>query len=80
MPIVVASYEGGGFSETKENRKRSTLEHREITQKYLGKKAFKYRLVMLLTLAPVRTLIAESPALSGVYNAVKSGIYKLFKK
>ena len=80
MPMIVASYEGGGFSETKENRKRSALEHRQITKKYLGKKAFKYRLIMWLTLAPVRTWIAENPALSGVYNAVKSGIYKLVRK
>ena len=81
MPAVVASYEGGGFSETRENRKRSALEHKEITAKYLGKtKAFKYRMIMWLTLAPLRTMIAESPALSGMYNAVKRGIYKLLRK
>ena len=81
MPVIVASYEGGGFSETKENRKRSALEHREITTKYLGKaKVFKYRMIMWLTLAPLRTWIAENPALSGIYNGVKSGIYKLLGK
>jgi len=80
MPIIIASYEGGGFSETKENRKKSAMEHREITQKYLGKKkVLKYRMIMCLTLAPLRTWIAESPALSGGYNAVKRGIYKLLK-
>ena len=81
MPVIVASYEGGGYSETKENRKRSALEHKEITMKYLGKaKVFKYRCIMWLTLAPLRTLIAESPALSGVYNGVKNYIYKLLRK
>lgn len=81
MPIIVASYEGGGFSETKENRKKSSMEHRIITKKYLGlTKCFKYRLIMWLTLAPVRTWIAENPALSGMYNGVKTGIYKLLKK
>lgn len=81
MPVIVASYEGGGFSETKENRKRSALEHKEITMKYLGKaKVFKYRCIMWLTLAPLRTLIAESPALSGMYNGVKNYIYKLLRK
>jgi len=81
MPVIVASYEGGGFSETKENRKRSAQEHREITTKYLGKvKAFKYRMIMWLTLAPFRTWIAENPALSGIYNGVKNGIYKLLRK
>ena len=79
MPIIIASYEGGGFSETKENRKKSAMEHAEITKKYLGAtKSFKYRLIMWLTLAPVRTWIAENPALSGMYNGVKNGIYKRF--
>ena len=81
MPIIIASYEGGGFSETKENRKRSAMEHKEITTKYLGEaKVLKYRLIMWLTLAPVRTIIAESPALSGVYNGVKNGVYKILRK
>lgn len=81
MPVVIASYEGGGFSETKENRKRSAMEHREITTKYLGKsKVFKYRMIMWLTLAPLRTAIAENPALSGMYNGIKNGIYKLLKR
>lgn len=81
MPVIVASYEGGGFSETKENRKRSAVEHKEITTKYLGKaKVFKYRIIMWLTLAPLRTVIAENPALSGIYNGIKNGIYKLLKR
>ena len=81
MPVIVASYEGGGFSETKENRKKSAMEHREITEKYLGKKkVMKYRMIMWLTLAPLRTVIAENPALSGGYNAVKRGIYKMLGK
>ena len=81
MPVVIASYEGGGFSETKENRKRSAMEHREITTKYLGKsKVFKYRMIMWLTLAPLRTAIAENPALSGIYNGIKNGIYKLLRR
>lgn len=81
MPIIIASYEGGGFSETKENRKRSAMEHKEITTKYLGEaKVLKYRLIMWLTLAPVRTMIAESPALSGLYNGVKNGVYKIVRR
>lgn len=81
LPIIVASYEGGGFSETKENRKKSASEHREITEKYLGKrKVFRYRMIMLLTLAPVRTWIAENPALSGIYNGLKNTIYRVMKK
>ena len=30
VPVIVASYEGGGYSETKENKKRSARQHREI--------------------------------------------------
>lgn len=81
MPMVVVSYEGGGFSETKENRKRSAVEHKEITMKYLGRaKVFRYRMIMWLTLAPVRTRISENPALSGVYNGMKNAIYKIVKE
>lgn len=78
MPFIVASYEGGGFSETKENRERSAAEHRIITEKYLGKaKCLKYRMIMLATLAPLRTRIAESPVLSKWYNAVKTAVYRV---
>ena len=81
MPIVVASYEGGGFSETKVNRRKSAREHKEITIKYLGKaKVIKYKLVMYLTLAPVRTWVAQNPALSGIYNGIKSSIYRILGK
>lgn len=75
MPIVVCTYEGGGFSETKVNRKKSAAQHKEITSKYLGKKAVKYRLIMLLTFSGLRGKIAENPRLSGLYNGVKTKIY-----
>ncbi|MCI7595259.1 MAG: glycosyltransferase [Lachnospiraceae bacterium] len=81
LPLLIASYEGGGFSETAENRRRSAKEHREITLRYLGaKKVCRYRLIMWLTLAPLRGRLAESPAFSGMYNKVKMGIYRLFAK
>jgi glycosyltransferase involved in cell wall biosynthesis len=81
LPILVASYEGGGFSETKENRKRSAEEHRQITLRYLGrKKVRKYRLLMLLTLAPLRTGIAQNPTLAAIYNGCKNGIYRILGK
>ena len=80
MPMVVASYEGGGFSETKENRRQSALEHKEITKKYLGNaKVLRYQAVMWFTLAPLRTWMAENPKLSGIYNGIKNGIYKILK-
>lgn len=76
MPIVICMYEGGGYSETKENRKKSAVQHREITDKYLGKKAVKYRWIMRLSMAGIRTKIAENPVLSKPYNALKSLLYK----
>lgn len=77
-PVIVAEYEGEGYSETKENKKLSNKQHREIVIHYMGRaKADKYRLVMLLTLAPLRTLVAENKYLSGIYNAVKTFVYKL---
>ncbi|MDE7222416.1 MAG: glycosyltransferase [Acetatifactor sp.] len=77
IPVTLASYEGGGFSETPENRKRSAQEHREITALYMGKgQLLKYRLILLATLAPLRTRMAESPVWSGWYNKGKRLLYR----
>lgn len=76
MPVTVAFYEVGGFSETKENRKRSALEHKVITRYYQGwGKSTWFAFLMLVSLAPLRTWIAENPALAGFYNKVKSAVY-----
>lgn len=81
IPVTVAAYEGGGYSETKENRKRSAKQHREIVLRYMGKKqANHYRRIMWLTLAPLRSKIAESEVLSPLYNFMKTWIYKNRKK
>ena len=77
IPVVVADYEGGGFSETKENRKLSAKEHKEITAKYMSKgQRFRFRAILLFTLAPLRSRIAESRYLSGMYNGLKRILYK----
>ncbi len=76
-PVTVAVYEGGGYSETKENKRRSAKQHKEITVKYMGrKKAGKYRLIMFLSLAPLRTAIANNRFLSAGYNKLKTLFYK----
>lgn len=78
IPEIVSSYEGGGYSETKENLKLSARQHREIVVKYMGKrKADKYRMIMLLTLAPLRSFMANNKHMSGIYNSFKTLIYKL---
>ncbi|MBQ2406915.1 MAG: glycosyltransferase [Lachnospiraceae bacterium] len=81
IPEIVSSYEGGGYSETKENLKLSARQHREIVVKYMGKrKADKYRMIMLLTLAPLRSFMANNKHMSGIYNSFKTLIYKLKNK
>lgn len=77
MDFPVSSYEGGGYSESKENRRRDAREHRQITDTYMKKtELFKYRAIMALTLAPVRRKMAESKAFSGLYHRLKSVLYK----
>ena len=77
MDLAVASYEGGGFSESKANRKRDKQEHGEITAAYMDKgELIKYKLIMALTLAPVRRAMAESKVFSGLYHWVKEKIYR----
>ena len=76
IDVIICDYEGGGYSETPQNRKRSAEQHRDITDRYMGYKAKKYRLIMMLTLAPLRTRLAESPTMSGVYNGIKSLLYR----
>lgn len=77
IPVILASYEGGGFSETPQNRKRSAGEHREITALYMSRgQRLKYRVILLATLAPLRTKLAESPTWSGLYNKCKKRLYR----
>ncbi len=73
--ITVCSYEGEGFSETEENRKRSAEEHKEICEKYLGKKARIYRVLMILTLQPLREKLAGDPLFSSFYHRLKGRLY-----
>jgi glycosyltransferase involved in cell wall biosynthesis len=77
-PVIVCEYEGEGYSETSENKEKSKKQHREIVVHYMGRaKADKYRLIMLLSLAPLRTKISENKKLSSVYNALKKFFYKM---
>lgn len=76
IPVVLASYEGGGFSETAENRKKSDAEHKEITAMYMSSaERFRYRAILILTLQPLRTKMAESQKMAGLYNKLKNLLY-----
>lgn len=77
LPVTVVSYEGGGFSETKENRRRSAVEHRHIAGKYMSQRqVFTYRFLLLITLAPFRTYLAKNPVTARVYQDIKRKLYK----
>ena len=77
---TVASYEGGGYSEIKENKNRDKLEHELITKEYMTKtELLKYKAVMAATLAPVRRFAAENKALSGAYQGLKRVLYSIKK-
>ena len=77
IPVTVCSYEGGGFSETAENRKCSAKEHKEITALYMTPQMrFRYRAIMMLTLAPLRTKLAESKRFSALYQKIKKKLYR----
>ncbi len=76
LPITIVDYEGGGFSETPANRKRSAKEHKEITALYMsGAQRFRYRMILWLTLAPLRTKLAESSTFSGLYHKLRGLLY-----
>lgn len=76
MPVTVVSYEGGGFSETRESRRRSAIEHAHIVRKYMSRKQIlKYRLIMLVTLAPLRTYLSENETTAEIYQKIKRRIY-----
>ena len=77
LGITVSSYEGGGFSESKENIERDKAEHREIVVKYMGeKRANHYKRLMMLTLQPLRTWIAHKSIFAGLYDKAKRKINK----
>lgn len=77
VPLTVCSYEGGGFSESEENRAAAKEEHRAITALYMTKKErLRYRAILLLTLAPLRTHLARSRWFSGIYQGAKRMLYR----
>lgn len=76
MDLIVADYEGLGFSETGDRIKLSKKEHKEITSKYMsGTELFKYKTILFLTLAPLRTAIAKNPKTARIYNSFKNKLY-----
>ena len=77
IPVTVADYEGGGYSESGNARTVSERERKQIVARYMPRgKVLKYDFLRLITLAHLRTWIAHNPKTAGFYNKVKSIVYK----
>ena len=77
LGITVADYEGGGYSESAENRKRDAYEHKVITEKYMTEKQLaKEKAFRVVTLQPLRTWVAQKSPLAGAYDKLKKSIYR----
>ncbi len=76
IPIIIADYEGGGYSD--QNRKISELERKEIIKMYLpASKIRKYDFIRVITLAGLRTFLANNKITAGVYNSLKEFAYSI---
>ena len=76
IKTVISSYEGGGYSD--QNKKLSEEERREIIKHYLTRAQIrKYDFLRVITLAGFRTFLANNKITAGLYNAVKTAIYKM---
>ena len=81
LGLCVAKYEGGGYSESAENVKRSKEEHRAVTRTYMtGWQLFYCRAYLILTMQPLRHFVATNPVLSGAYNKMTKTIYRMLGK
>ncbi len=76
LNLIVADYEGGGFSETAKGRALSKGEHKEITGLYFNKRELlTYKAYLILTLQPLREKIAQNKVTSGLYDKIKNAVY-----
>lgn len=76
LPLTVADYEGGGYSETADNRKISAAEHRVVTALYMpAAERLLFRAYMILTLQPLREKFARGKHTAALYDRIKNGIY-----
>ena len=77
MPLVIADYEGGGYSESEEGRRLSGKEHREIAKEYFAaSERFLYRLYLIVSLQPLREKLANGRYTAAVYDRIKNAVYE----
>ena len=76
LGLTVADYEGGGFSETEENRRISAKEHRLVTELYLPLRSrIMFESYMILTLQPLREELSHGKHTAAIYDRIKNSIY-----
>ena len=76
LPVLVADYEGGGFSESEKGKKLSSGEHDTITKEYFTKtENFLFRAYLVLTLQPLRARLASGKHTAALYEGLRSRIY-----
>ena len=76
LGFTVADYEGGGFSETEENRRISAKEHRLVTELYLPLRSrICFESYMILTLQPLREKLSHGKHTAAIYDRIKNSIY-----
>lgn len=73
LDMIVSSYEGGGFSESKANKTRDKEEYREIVRLYVPTGVrVKNRAELILTLHTVRKYLATNPKTAKGYQKLIS--------
>lgn len=76
LPVCVVDYEGGGFSETPENIRRSAGERKEIIAQYMKRtERLRYGLYMMLSLAPLRRFLASNEHTTVLYHKLITKLY-----
>lgn len=77
LSFPVCSYEGGGFSESKANKRRDIEEYKRAVRLHIPlKERFKNRLFLILTLHKVRGMLARSETTAKYYQKLKNVFQK----
>jgi glycosyltransferase involved in cell wall biosynthesis len=76
IPVVVSSYQGGGFSEAAENKKRGLAEHKQLLKEVFEKDDyFIYRTRQFLTLHLLKQWLSKQVWFEKYYNNIASLVY-----
>jgi len=68
MPVVVAYYKAGGFSESSSNRKINMVERKRMMRRYYpGLERLKYEALLIVSLKKLRIIIARSELIRMMY-------------